>query len=367
MSQKTERMAAPLAMGTGLIALDVVVTDDRIAEAQHCTGGTCGNVLLALRYLGFDVAPVSRLQNDSAARLIRTEFRKLGVDTRFVSFEEDGNTPIIVQTIRSNPGGAPTHSFSWRCPTCDKRFPGYKPALATTAESIAEKMPSPQVFFFDRVNRGSLVLAKRAAELGALVMFEPSSVGDQSHFQEAWALAHVVKYSHERLADLPDTLEFGPNLLLQIETLGAEGLRYRAKFGKRATSSWRTLDALKAHVLVDSAGAGDWCAAGLLDRLGRDGAEGLRAISPTDLENGLRYGQALAAWNCGYAGARGGMSHVSVEECLEQVESMLAGRQSDSSSAPKTKKPTRSGSWCPVCSDDSTAEELDQKSKRTTA
>lgn len=367
MSQRTERTAAPLAMGTGLIALDVVVTDDRIAEAQHCTGGTCGNVLLALRYLGFDVSPVSRLQNDSAGRLIRTEFRKLGVDTRFVSFEEDGNTPIIVQTIRSNPGGVPTHSFSWRCPACHKRFPGYKPALATTAESIAEKMPSPQVFFFDRVNRGSLVLAERAAELGALVMFEPSSVGDQTHFHEAWALSHVVKYSHERLADLPDSLEFGPNLLLQIETLGAEGLRYRAKFGKRATSPWRKLDVLKAPVFADAAGAGDWCTAGLLDRLGRDGAEGLRAVSPPDLEAGLRHGQALAAWNCGYAGARGGMNNVSVKECLEQVESIIAGRLSDTSSAPRTKKATRSGSWCPACGDETSAQKPKQKQKGTTA
>ena len=65
-----------------------------------------------------------------------------GVDTTYVSIEDDGSTPVIVQTIRPNPGGDPTHTFSWRCPYCGTRFPGYKPALAATAETIAVAMPS---------------------------------------------------------------------------------------------------------------------------------------------------------------------------------------------------------------------------------
>jgi sugar/nucleoside kinase (ribokinase family) len=367
MSGRTEPVTAPLVMGTGLIALDVVVTDDQLAEAQHYTGGSCGNVLLALRYFGFEVAPVARLQNDSAAKLILTELRRLGVDTKFVSIAEDGSTPIIVQTIRSKHGEMPTHSFSWRCPSCGERFPGYKPALATTAEAIASRMPVPQVFFFDRVNRGSLILAGRAAELGALVMFEPSSVGDQAHFQEAWKLAHIVKYSHERLADLPDSLEFGPNLLLQVETLGANGLRYRAKFGKRATSPWKTVEAFKPPTLVDTAGAGDWCSAGLLYRLGRGGAEAFRAVSSGRLEAGLQFGQALAAWNCGYAGARGGMNHGPVDECLDQVERIIAGRLGDTASTPKIKRPTRSESWCPACGEEQAMKKPAIAPKRTTA
>ncbi len=364
---KRSQQPPPLAMGTGLIALDVVVTDDQLAEAQHHTGGTCGNVLLALRYLGFEVAPVARLQNDAAARLIRAEFRGLGVDTRFVTFADDGNTPIIVQTILSNPDGAPTHRFSWRCPSCGVRFPGYKPTLATVAEAVAAKMPAPQVFFFDRANRGALVLAERAAELGALVMFEPSSVGDHSLFQEAWELAHIVKYSHERLADLPDTIEFGSSLLLQIETLGADGLRYRAKFGRRAATPWQTLQSLKAPAVIDTAGAGDWCAAGILYHLGREGAEGFRARTPAKLVEGLRFGQALAAWNCGYAGARGGMNHVPAEECRRQAEQIIGGRLQKSSSLPRQKHVARTESWCPTCNEDQTVGNADARPKRTSA
>lgn len=353
----------PLAIGTGLIALDVVVMEGDPSAPLLMTGGTCGNVLLALSYLGFRVAPICRLECDEAAELIKEEYREWDADTCYVSVGEDGSTPVIFQTIRPNPGGVPTHSFSWRCPACGKRFPAYKPALASTAEAIAAGMPSPRVFFFDRVNRGSLLLAEKAFKLGALVVFEPSSVGDQCLFNEAWSVSHIVKYSHERLADIPDSLEFGTNQLLQVETLGADGLRYRAKFGKRATSPWKTLEALKAPALIDTAGAGDWCTAGLIHRLGREGAKGFRGLRPPDVEAALRFGQALAAWNCGFVGARGGMKHITVEECQDQVVQILAGRVSDPPAPTKAINGTPGRTWCPACGG---AEESTVKPKRRT-
>lgn len=352
-------------MGTGLIALDVIVTEGDSSDPLLFTGGTCGNVLLALSYLGFRVAPICRLREDDAAELIKEEFRTWNVDTKYVSIGEDGSTPVILQTIRSNPSGLQSHTFSWRCPTCGARLPGYKPVLASTAEVIAAEMAPPCVFFFDRVNRGSLILASRAADLGALVVFEPSSVGDQSLFNEAWSLAHIVKYSHERLADIPDSLEFGPNQVLQIETLGGEGLRYRARSGKRSISPWKTLEAVRAPEVIDTAGAGDWCTAGLIHRLGRDGAKGFRAVSPAGIEAGLRFGQALAAWNCGYAGARGGMNRMSSEKCLEEVDRILEGRPPDGASPLKEMLITPSGSWCPACSESEV--QLDEQKQRSTA
>lgn len=350
-AKKYEAEQLPLAMGTGLIALDVVITEGDLSKPLLMTGGTCGNVLLALSYLGFRVAPICRLEDNEAAALIQEEFLEWGVDTSYVSVDDDGSTPIIVQKIRPNPGGMPTHTFSWRCPACGMRFPSYKAALASTAEVIASEMKSPCVFFFDRVSRGSLIIAEKASELGALVVFEPSSVGDQGLFKEAWSVSHVVKYSHERLHDIPDSLEFGTNQILQVETLGADGLRFRAKFGKRATSPWKTLDAFKAPALVDSAGAGDWCTAGLIHRLGRDGFNGFRGVKPTDVESALRYGQALAAWNCGFVGARGGMRHLTVEECHEQIVRILAGRDSDTAAPARANDVVPGRTWCPACLD----------------
>ena len=42
---------AALAVGTGLLALDVVITEGGTTPPRQWAGGTCGNVLLALRYL----------------------------------------------------------------------------------------------------------------------------------------------------------------------------------------------------------------------------------------------------------------------------------------------------------------------------
>ncbi len=364
-TRRREARELPLALGTGLVALDVIVTEGVRSEPLLVTGGTCGNVLLALSYLGFRAAPICRLRCDEAAGLIRRELRAWGVDIRYVSMGADGSTPVIFQTIRQNSNGAASHSFSWRCPSCGARLPGYKPALATTAEMIAAKMPAPCVFFLDRVNRGSLILAAKASELGALVVFEPSGVGDHGLFMEAWSLAHVVKYSHERLADIPDSLEFGSSQLLQIETLGADGLRYRAKFGRRIISPWKLLPVAKAPAVVDTAGAGDWCTAGLLQKLGREGAEGFRGLSPAAVEAGLKFGQALAAWNCGYAGARGGMNSMPVETCLKQVGLILAGRQSDDMSPTKAARATTSGSWCRACGEPEVT--VAKTKRRTTA
>jgi fructokinase len=85
--------------------------------------------------------------------------------------------------------------------------------------------------------------------------------------------------------------------------------------------------------------------------LGREGAEGFQAFSPAIVEAGLRFGQALAAWNCGFAGARGGMDHMTVEECLAQVERILAGRIQDAAIFLKTSPQNPSAFWCPKCSE----------------
>jgi hypothetical protein len=59
---------------------------------------------------------------------------------------------------------------------------------------------------------------------------------------------------------------------------------------------------------------------GLLHVLGQKGEKGLSAARKVDVERGLRLGQALAALNCGYEGARGLMTAV---HSVEQVDRLL--------------------------------------------
>lgn len=240
-----------------------------------------------------------------------------------VTLTEDGSTPIIFERIRRMPVGEVFHRFSWRCPNCGARLPGYKPVLAVKAEELIGTLDSPQVFFLDRLSRGAIILARAAAERGAAVFFEPSSLGNPLLFREAWELADVVKYSHERLSELPGDLEErkGPKLL--IETLGKEGLRYRTRLPSPKTWTWRHMESIPAVRIRDTAGAGDWCTAGLIHRLFPTGASALDVATDGSLRDALRYSQALSAWTCGFEGARGGMYEVEKGQFREQVASLL--------------------------------------------
>jgi fructokinase len=190
---------------------------------------------------------------------------------------------------------------------------------------LVDRLGTPRVFFFDRVSRGALVLAQAFASRGAAVVFEPSAVGNLALFREAWGLAHVVKYSHERLQELPPDVEVSESAPLQIETLGSEGLRYRSRLAGCVTKAWQRLESLPAEEVKDTAGAGDWCTAGIVHKLLPTGAAGLTAVDDTGLREAVRYGQALAAWNCGYEGARGGMYSVERQVFEQQIERILRG------------------------------------------
>ena len=213
----------PCVVGAGLVTLDVVVNLSTDDEVQYFSGGTCGNVLTILSYLGWKARPVGRLKNNLSATWLVDDLEKWDVDTSFLSRTDDGSTPIIVQKIKEADDGTRTHSFSIRCPCCGAYLPSYKAILGKDTADIANRLSNQQVFFFDRVSRGTLMLANACADRGALVVFEPSGVGEPRLFQEAWSVAHVVKYSHVRLRDIADLdlkTSVRSDLLLEIETLG---------------------------------------------------------------------------------------------------------------------------------------------------
>jgi fructokinase len=161
----------------------------------------------------------------------------------------------------------------------------------------------------------------------------------------------MVKFSRERLQDLPREYESigGPRLV--IETLGREGLRYRSGLPGSATRGWRRSQALTAEDIKDTAGAGDWCTTGIIHKLMGGGAAALAGATSLQLRHAIRYGQALAAWTCGFEGARGGMY------CVERstFESMVGrilngdpdrnGTPEPSRSTPRTPEPC----LCPEC------------------
>lgn len=315
----------PRVLGTGLVALDIVLPTNPGNPARFWAGGTCGNILIILAYLGWSAAPISRLKLGNASDCLLSDLALWGVSTKLVSVSDKGSTPVIIQKITQKGTNTPRHTFSWRCPCCGAHLPGYKPVTAQSAMEIAATQISrpPDVFFFDRASRGSLVLAEACAKLGAVVVFEPSSVRDLRLFREAWELATVVKYSRDRLKGLP--LVEGSNVPMEVETLGAEGLRYRTRLPNCPNNDWQWSPAIKSEVVRDTAGAGDWCTAGLIHTLASRGKVGLFGARAEDIREAIQFGQALASWNCSFEGARGGMYSLTRSQFSSNIECLLSG------------------------------------------
>lgn len=314
------RAPRSFAIGTGLIALDVVLNERRQVEPKLWTGGTCGNVMAILAYLGWTTYPISRMKPDAASRLIHRDLKRWNVNTRYLSLPPTAPTPIVVHRLRRTSTGENFHSFSLHCPDCGTHLPSFRP-IPIAAVEAAGVLPRASVFFADRVSPGILVLAETILKTGAVVVFEPSGIGDEQLFDRMLRLAHIVKYSNDRLKDLPVPRTKATSL--EIQTMGNGGLRYRSKLAGMSPKEWRNCEAYPVGSLVDTAGAGDWCTAGILHVIGRSGVRGLKTITASRLQDAMKFGQALASWNCRFEGARGGMYEQTTADFQSAVRDIL--------------------------------------------
>jgi fructokinase len=317
----------PSVAGMGLIALDVVISEG--SEPGYFAGGTCGNVLAILAYLGWQCIPISRHKQDQASEIIRADLGKWGVDLSFLHLEPLADTPIVVERLEKDVSGIPYHRFSFFCPGCNRRYPRFQPVPLKSLEDAYSKIEESAVFFVDRVSPGSLVAAKKAKENGTVVFFEPPSASDDKNFRSMLATASIIKYSHDRI----DELEIPKgSVALEVQTLGRGGLRFRTTLGA-FRNHWHHFDAEPKRNLVDSAGAGDWLSAGLIHVLCKGGSAGFLKIKRQTLLRAFTFGQSLAAWNCGFVGARGGMYGAQVDELGALVKNHALHSQDENSNS----------------------------------
>lgn len=324
----------PTVLGLGLIALDVVLSEE--VSPRYFAGGTCGNVLAILAFLGWNSVPVARIGDDRTSHVVRADLERWGTDLSLLGLSPTAKTPIIIQRIRKDASGIPYHTFSWHCPGCGNHLPGFQPVPAKSIEPVKLQLRKTNVLFVDRASPSSVALARQAIEQDIIVFFEPASISEDRNCRALLECASILKYSHDRIDEIETN---GPRLLLEVQTMGRGGLRFRSRlgdFGKR----WHHLDAHKVSTLVDSSGAGDWLSAGLIYSVCAEGHKRLFNVSRTRLLNALSLGQALAAWNCGFSGARAGMYTDRIREIRDLVD-----RYKSRNAAQAPKYVTRPDSW----------------------
>ncbi|MCP9749497.1 PfkB family carbohydrate kinase [Ferruginibacter sp. HRS2-29] len=311
----------PVCIGAGLVALDVIISDTNDTPTQFLAGGSCGNVNAILGFLGWSSYPIARLSKTVATELLLADLHNWKVNSDLISVSDDGSTPIIIHRILKDRKGFPKHRFEFRNPEDGKYLPSYKPCLAKSVDSIFNTRKKTDIFYFDRINRASIELAKLYKTEGAIIFFEPSSAKDIKGFTECLEVADIVKFSSDRITNYSELFE-KCRVKLEIETLGEKGLQYRRSMEKK----WHSVNGYSIDNLVDAAGAGDWCTAGVINTL-YNLNKNIDFISNKEIVKSLRFGQALSALNCTYEGARGLMYNISRSEMLSYILNIVESHE----------------------------------------
>lgn len=308
-------------LSAGLIVLDIILVNGESESPLYQAGGTCCNVSCMLSYMGGSVYVSGRLANDIAGKTVTKDLHQHGVNTSGIYYDLQ-ETPSIIEKI--NPYTA-SHSFSLRCPKCSGHLPSYRSITLNQARDIYSSYAKNfNIFFFDRVSPGNLLLAEMVRENGGIVFFEPPRMKIDETLFKAIELSHIVKYASntfgKNLEDgIPcyDKVEGVPHL--EIETLGEHGLRFRQNRNR-----WVQMNPISGQKILDTAGAGDWLSAAFIYQIFAS-ATGVDALlNEAIIRDYLKTAQEVATFNCQFIGARGAMDYIPFSEMTKAIKSGIA-------------------------------------------
>lgn len=321
--------------GEGLIALDII-TNGEMNPPRVSIGGSCGNVLSILAHLGLKSYPIGLLSHGPATRVLTNQLKKFGVYLEYLKEHKKGRTPVIIQEISKSNGGQTTHRFRFRCMKCGKRYPRRRKLKENDLLELTNYVQStPDVFYFDRLSEGTVRYAERLYDKKSLVFFEPVYVRNQGLLDRALASCHILKYSSEQIS-ISNKQRKNIRANLEIRTRAESGLEYRIESNKQ---KWTSIGPVKISKVVDSAGAGDWCTAGILLFLaGRHFDFKLTSNEWIEL---LRNAQSFSALNCLYEGALGAAHNLSAEDIFRYSKQLL---QEKNPVVPKQESPGKENS-----------------------
>lgn len=330
-NKKSNSSQSPMIIGAGLVVLDIILNNGSEIPIFNA-GGTCGNVLAGLSFLGWQSKSISRAGKDIASDVMIKDLLTDGVDVDYITREEKLNTPRIVEKVNSN-GFYAKHHFFLRCPTCSTYLPRFRSPTLDFISDILKKGGPPEVFFFDRVTPSTLTLAKEYKGKGALIFFEPSNLKHLETLEEAIGICHILKFSNNSAAKNVDPLINNPTILekikvdkpnLIIQTLGKDGLLWAYP----GEDKWHYKKGKELKRIYDTCGAGDWFTVGFLFYLHKLALKNriklMDALKAIDLvKPALDFSQMLASLSSMFVGARGLSKLLKRNEILNIIEDYM--------------------------------------------
>ena len=291
-------------LGAGTFPLDNLLmkqADGSVETIYQHVGGTAGNVMSILAWMGWHTLPAARLDDSEVGLQLKADLESYGCDTRYLTNTPDGGTTILDIIHKTGRDGKPKTAYMAHSPR-GGRFVNHRFWTLKQAQTLFDSLDElPDVFFFDRCAPGNILLAELLHECGVLVYYEPNEPVDRN-FLRAVAASDIVKFSNERHPDVSFTDGFTDKLFIQ--TMNQEGLRYRLRDGE-----WKQLAPVWNPNAIDGEGAGDWTSSAFINALGKHDLPTISDMEESVLVECLMEAQQVASESVSYIGAKGLIHH----------------------------------------------------------
>lgn len=263
-------------------------------------GGTCGNVLCFLSYLGWDVRPQVKVIDSIEGHKLADSLKSYGCDTQFIKFDVKGGFSGLTCIHRKN-----RHTGEHELGL--KGFgPNNSQFRKITELRVKDEVPdflsslkeTPDVYFFDHHNEaGPRMIAKELGKRGSLIYYECENCKDWKKFLKSVEVADIVKFSDENVPDVSFCDDYMDKLFIQ--TQGSKGMRFSLKGGE-----WINIAPVEIETVIDWEGCGDTVTAVFLNELYKIGLPKISELTEDDVRLGLEVASEKAALCAQYVGSK---------------------------------------------------------------
>lgn len=333
----------PSILGAGLVCLDII---RGVGRYRYLNGGSCGNVVSGLSFLGWRGAVITGSYSDTAGKILHDNLSRINVN-QLATNKVPTKTPRIIENLTVDGDLYVGHDYTTECPECSQKLPAWKPLTTNSLKPILNIISDYDVLYADRSAEGIKMLRAAFQKTGRWIVYEPNSARNIKSFYNNSCQSHIVKFSGDRIPQsIADELrKQAKNSLttLIVRTVGKNGLFYSYRKKDHKLSDWFYLSSQPTSRFIDASGAGDWCTTGLLYGLVGKYRQARTWLSREDVIAALQYGQALAAISCSFIGAQG-LFYAEVND--DRVKQLLKKRKG------KIIQPASisiSRDECPVC------------------